>query len=526
MNKNWNEDEINLDFLTDETAPAKFIPKGSPLKVMIADDDPQVHSITKVMLKDFIFEGRSLVFIDTFSGKETEAALETNPDTAVLFLDVVMEENHSGLKVVEYLRKTLDNEITRIILRTGQPGEAPEDRIIRDYDINDYRLKTDMTVQRLHASLITALRNHRDLTKIEKSRKGLEKIIKASGNLFSHNSLDDLFTCILTQLGTFYQEEAQLIYIRDQIPKVEGFVTIDKKNSPTIIAATDKYKELIGKDLGDVSQLEEIYKWVQFHDDGLQEINHVQNGLIIKKRGKNSLNNYIFIEGTQEMYDIDLINLFITNYSVALDNFILNSMIVNTQKEIIMTFGRVIEHHFDDTDSHVRRISDMMYRFASLNNSSNSEAELMKIASTMHDIGKVAIPDVILKKPGKLSIEEFEVIKTHTTIGYKILCASDLDILKTAAEIALNHHEKWDGTGYPNGLKGNNIPLSARIMAIIDVFDAMTHKRCYKDAEPVKIAIAYLVENKGKHFDPDLVDIFIRNLEEIIVDSDIDISVI
>ncbi len=297
---------------------------------------------------------------------------------------------------------------------------------------------------------------------------------------------------------------------------------MDKSNAPTIVAATEKYRGLIGKNLKDIDDLQEVYSWLKQHNSTLQEINYINNGLIIKKNGKNSLNNYIFIEGDQELYDIDLINLFMTNYSVALDNFILNNMISNTQREIIMTFGKVIEKHFEDTDSHVRRISDMMYRFALLNNFSYSESEMLKIASTMHDIGKIAIPDAILKKKDRLTTEEFEIIKTHATIGYQILCESNLDILKRAAEIALNHHEKWDGTGYPNGLKGRSIPLSARIMAIIDVFDAMTHKRCYKDAAPVSVAIAYLVENKGRHFDPALVDIFVYNLEEVISDIDMD----
>ena len=521
MGKKWDADDIELDFLADDReGPLKIFLK--PLKIIIADDDAEVHSVTKIMLKDFVFEGKSLVFIDTFSGAETEKALAENPDTAVLFLDVVMEENHSGLKVVEYLRKVLKNEITRIILRTGQPGEAPEGQVIRDYDINDYRLKTDMTLQRLNASLFTALRNYRDLTKIEKSRKGLEKIIKASGNLFTHTSIDEFFTSILNQLGSFYHEDAELIYIRDENVPAEGFVTLDSHNAPTIVAATDKYKDLIGKSLKEIDHLKEIYTWVKYHDDGRQEINHVNNGLIIKKSGRNSLNNYIFIEGNQNLYDIDLINLFMTNYSVALDNFILNSMISNTQKEIIMTFGKVIEKHFDDTDSHVRRISDMMYKFAILNNFSYTESEMLKIASTMHDIGKISIPDAILKKPAKLTPDEFEIIKTHALVGYQILCESNLDILKLAAEIALNHHEKWDGTGYPNGLRGRSIPLSARIMSIIDVFDAMTHKRCYKDPESITVVVAYLVQNKGKHFDPGLVDIFIRNLEEITAGDDLD----
>ena len=190
-------------------------------------------------------------------------------------------------------------------------------------------------------------------------------------------------------------------------------------------------------------------------------------------------------------------------------------MISSTQKEIIVTLGEVVEKHFDETSGHVKRISEMMYNMALHMNFSYSECEALKVASTMHDAGKIAIPDNILKKPGRLTPDEFEVMKEHALIGYKILSKSDLEILKTAAEIALNHHERWDGTGYPNGLAGQNIPLNSRMLAIIDVFDAMTHKRVYKNASHVEEAIEYIETQKGKHFNPKLVDLFIEYFEDI-----------
>lgn len=244
-------------------------------------------------------------------------------------------------------------------------------------------------------------------------------------------------------------------------------------------------------------------------------INYIGNGFIIKNSGNNHLNNYIFIEGHEDIFDFDLINLFLTNYSVALDNYILSNMVSSTQKEIIVTLGEVVEKHFDETSGHVKRISEMMYKMALHMNFSYSECEALKVASTMHDVGKIAIPDKILKKPSQLTPDEFNLMKEHALIGYKILSKSDLDILKTAAEIALNHHERWDGSGYPNGLKGQNIPLNARMLAIVDVFDAMTHKRIYKKASPVEEAIDYIETQKGKHFDPKLVDLFIQHLEDI-----------
>lgn len=160
----------------------------------------------------------------------------------------------------------------------------------------------------------------------------------------------------------------------------------------------------------------------------------------------------------------------------------------------------------------------MMYNFAILNNYSGAEADMLALASSMHDLGKIAIPEAILKKPERITEEEFDIIKTHTTHGHKILSNSSLPALMLADEIAFNHHEKYNGSGYPRGIQGLDIPISARMMAIIDVFDALTHKRVYKDAMSINDAIHHIHNEKGEHFDPDLVDLFINNLDTILKD--------
>ncbi|MGB5867587.1 MAG: HD domain-containing phosphohydrolase, partial [Arcobacteraceae bacterium] len=146
-----------------------------------------------------------------------------------------------------------------------------------------------------------------------------------------------------------------------------------------------------------------------------------------------------------------------------------------------------------------------------------SEAELLKLASPMHDIGKVGIADSILNKPGKLTEDEFEIMKTHSTLGYEMLKGSSRDILKTSAIVALEHHEKWDGTGYPKGLSKENIHIYGRITAICDVFDALGSDRCYKKAWSLDQILKLFEDQKGKHFDPTLIDLFFANLEEFLV---------
>lgn len=488
-------------------------------KIIIADDDIEVHSITKMALEGFLFNDKQLEIIDTYSGAETKKVIEENPDTAIILLDVVMEEVNSGLDVVDYMRYELGNELTRVILRTGQPGDSPKESVIRKYEINDYLLKTELTVQKLYVAMLTGLRNYRDLQKIDKHKKGLEKIIEASSNLFNHSSFDDFLGSILNEMSHFYKDEPSMLYLAESKDEKNGFVSIEKYNKARIVAATGKYGKYIGKDISEITELDFICNCMKgLNVKADDNINFVENGFLIKSAGNNQLSNYIFIEGNNDEYDFKLINLFLKNYSMALDNFILNSTINATQEEIIFALGDCIENQIDFNSDHVRRISDMMYRFSMINGFSDAESEILRVASTMHDIGKIRIPNEILNKKGSLTDAEFEIIKTHTTIGFDILSKSKLDVLQIAANIALNHQEKYDGSGYPIGLKGNLIPKSSRMLAIIDVYDTITHKRIYKDAASKEEAIKYLIDNKNKHFDPRLVELFMNNYNNIVID--------
>ncbi len=178
--------------------------------------------------------------------------------------------------------------------------------------------------------------------------------------------------------------------------------------------------------------------------------------------------------------------------------------------------GEIGEIRSKETGNHVKRVAEYSYILAKGLGMSEEEAELIRIASPMHDIGKVAIPDAILQKPGKLSEEEYELMKSHTKIGYQLLNNSSRRLLKAAAIVAYQHHEKWDGSGYPQGLKGEDIHIYGRITAIADVFDALASDRVYKKAWEIDRILPLFAEERGKHFDPRLVDVFIDQLPNIL----------
>ncbi len=191
--------------------------------------------------------------------------------------------------------------------------------------------------------------------------------------------------------------------------------------------------------------------------------------------------------------------------------FTLNKEIEATQKEIIYKMGEIGETRSKETGNHVKRVAQYSRELALLYALNEDEAENLFTASPMHDIGKVAISDDILKKPGKLTNEEFETMKEHTTVGFSVLKGSTREVLKAAAIVANEHHEKWNGRGYPQGLKGEEIHIYGRITAIADVFDALGSDRCYKKAWDDERIFKLFEEEKAEHFDPKLVDLFLEN---------------
>ena len=193
----------------------------------------------------------------------------------------------------------------------------------------------------------------------------------------------------------------------------------------------------------------------------------------------------------------------------------LSDEIINTQKEIIYTMGEIAETRSKETGNHVKRVAEYSKLIALKLGINEQEAVMLKLASPMHDIGKVGIPDNILNKPGKLTPEEFEIMKTHAQLGYEMLKHSSKPILQAAAIVSKEHHEKYNGNGYPKGLKGEEIHIFARITAVADVFDALGSDRIYKKAWEDKKIFELFNNEKGEHFDPKIIDIFFENLEEI-----------
>ncbi|MCX7923068.1 MAG: DUF3369 domain-containing protein [Clostridia bacterium] len=508
--RNLSEDLDEIIIIDDNDTIGEQI-KTETWKMIIVDDDIEVHHITKLVLRDFEFEGKHLSFLSAYSGAEAIQLIKDNPDTAVILLDVIMEKSDAGLNVIKYIRNELGNKIVRIILRTGQPGETPEEETIISYDINDYKEKSELTSKKLLTSVITALRSFRDLIVLQNNKLSLERIINSSYVIHRQKTLNNFINEILSQLLYLLYEGKK--YVNNYY---SGLAAMMDGDEFVIVSGVEDYANVNGRYLKDVLSQEEFENVLET----LQAEGIVCKGKYFIACFKNEAITpvIVFVRCKNDLteWEQDLLAIYYTNAFIALDNFMLTNEIESTQKEIVLTLGGISEARSKETGNHVKRVAEYSKILALGYNLKEEEVEILKQASPMHDIGKLAIPDAILNKPGKLTAEEFDVIKTHSQIGYDMLKNSNRSLMKVASIIALQHHEKFDGTGYPQRLQGENIHIYGRITAVADVFDALGSERVYKKAWDLDRIIELFKEERGKHFDPELIDIFFDNLSKII----------
>ncbi len=483
---------------------------ATPWLVQIVDDDESIHQITSLVLKGFRFEDRPLQLLHAYSAKAALEQLKNQRNIAVAIVDVVMESNHAGLDLVKAIRHELKNHQIRLILRTGQPGEAPEEHVIRDYDINDYKNKTEVTAIKLKTLLYSALRSYRDLCIIDNNKKGLERVIASTVSFLECDSLQEFASIILGQAASLLGLEHSQIYC--------CAATGDPKQhqlSLDIIAAS-------GHDTGPAYQLpaDVEQKLAQVHQ--LKRSYHGEDYFVGYFTTNRGLENFLYVSKDSKLDPVDhhLLSYFASNIAVAYENVRLRELIKESQRELSYILGEAVEKRSKETGSHVKRVANFSYLLATKYGLSSYDAEKIKLASPLHDVGKIAIPDHILNKPGKHDPEEWAVMRTHAEIGHQILQKSQNEILQYGAIIAYEHHERWDGQGYPRGLKGEQIHIAGRVTALADVFDALASERCYKPAWPMPKVVQYLHEQKGCQFDPVLTDILLSHLDEFLAIRD------
>ncbi|TEW52039.1 response regulator [Psychromonas algicola] len=506
-----NDDDILL--IDDEIIPINDSTDArlSPWKVLIIDDDEEMHAVTKLVLSSFEWDDIPLHFLSAYSAYEAELLFKEHNDIAVALVDVVMETDNAGLGLIKTIRDTLNNKETRLILRTGQPGQAPERKIIREYDISDYKNKTELSGIKLDTLMCNALRAYQSVMSLKKNKQGLEIVVASSSSLFESPTYESIVKATINYL-------TQLVRLCTS--NVEYTLSsLGIYCNPTIfhlLETTEKFSHL--SDIHDIDKLPDAVSLLI--TQCIQEQRHIytDNAFVMNISSSSDSSIILYFEGFLPLneQDIALLDLFAANAKTSFDNEELRHEVSEGQREIVYLLGEAIEHKSKETGNHIRRVAEITRVLALELGYSVKEAEKIKSASPLHDLGKIGIPDDILHKPAALDSDQWEIMKSHVEIGYDLVRHSNQDVLRYAALISYQHHEKWDGSGYPNGLKGEEIDLVGRIASLADVFDALAHDRCYKKAWPMHEVIAFIEQQAGSHFDPRVVAAFKRCQQKII----------
>jgi putative nucleotidyltransferase with HDIG domain len=482
-----------------------------PWQILVVDDEPAVHEVTKLVMAGFEMDGRGLHFSHCYSAAEARKLLAQPNDFALILLDVVMESEHAGLELARHIREDIKNLNVRIVLRTGQPGQAPEEQVIRDYDINDYKEKTDLTRRRLITVFFASLRGYRDLMRIEHARQGLKRSIEAISQIYDSRSLRSFASAVLEQVNMLLNLNGEGLCAS----RLATYTANSTHGTLRVLAATEVYSQLLeGEDLGNLppevqAAMSQVLKEKTSHYGDRHYAGYFRT-----KAGSESMIYMVFPEPVNSQAR-DLLEIFSRNVAITYDSLLLHEDTERAQRATISILGDAIEKRASEPTLHLQRVGNIAALLASLIGRGEEEVELIRLAASLHDVGKAAVPDQILTKPGPLTDEEWTHMKTHSAQGAKMLARSNSRVHVMGATIAQDHHERWDGSGYPQGLSGQAISQEGRMTAIADVLDSLLSDSCYKKAWAFAQAVAYITEQSGKQFDPQLVTLLLANIASV-----------
>lgn len=500
---------MDLIFADEESPSADSLKKApkKPWCILLVDDDAEVHAVTRLALKGFEFQGSALELLSAHSGRAGRDIFNSRDDIALAIVDVVMETDHAGLDLVHYVRNTLKNHRTRLVMRTGQPGQAPEDRVIREYDIDDYKEKTELTIQKLRTLLYSKLRAYRDLCIIEYQRDGLARVLNATAMVQTAESLTVFASAVLDQLTSLLHLDRSALYCII-FPNADS----GEHETKTIAATGDFVQYSTNQACSNLPEIvSQRFKEVFDKKSG----QHFDDAYVLYTHAKNGGGNLLYLKHATELGTLDqqLLEIYTQSVAITFDNINVQEDFRETQKELVYTLAEAVEARTQITGAHVKRVALACEILARLYGLPEAQTLLIKDASPLHDIGKLAIPDAILLKTSKLDADEWGLMRQHAQFGLDILKRSNRALMKLAAEIALSHHERWDGSGYPNGLAGTDIPISGRITALADVFDSLGSRLSYKEPWSPEMVVQALRGGSGQQFEPALVDLLLTHLD-------------
>jgi signal transduction histidine kinase/CheY-like chemotaxis protein len=465
--------------------------EGPRWKVAVIDDEPAVHEGTRFALADYKLNGQGLDIVSAYSAAEGRELMRANPDIAVVLLDVIMESDTAGLELVEFIRKNLRNETTRIILRTGQPGQAPERRVIVDYDINDYKAKTELTADKLFTALTAALRSYQQLQRMVETRRGLEIIIEAASTLFDFKSMQRLAEGVLTQIASLLNVTcAGILVLREAQNSHEHF---------SVLAGSGCYSRFIGTDVQEIID-NDLKKLVEEAFARRQhEFSARRSVLYIKTLSGREV--VVVLEAARKLSDTDraLVEIFCSRLSIAFDNVILYEQLQSANARLE---ERVAQRTQDLTAANRR----LAAQWARLRQANSFKSEIL--GTVAHDLknplgvilGRTEILKELIADAGALD-ENVQVQLDYVRNAANRLTEMVDDLVSDAMADALDitiKREPVDLAILVEEVAEANRPIAARKEQTITV-TASADQIAQCDADRVRDAIDNLVSNAIKY---------------------------
>ncbi len=501
---------FGADDQLDATEPEQQAGFGHKWRILIVDDEEQVHKVTSLVLGQCEFDGSPVHLAHAYSMKEAVEMMQRDEPYALALVDVVMETDDAGLRLVRHIREELHDDKIRLVLRTGQPGQAPEETVIAKYDINDYKNKTELTSTKLKTLLYSTLRSYRDILTITEYRQGLYNLIEATSKIVDTDKLPIFASAVLEEIGTLLNLDTHAVCAHTHA--IDAVAAQTHHHQYAILAATGDIKKHLEETHELPSEVVHFFDRAKTDHKGLYE-DHVYVGYYhTEAAGENLL--YVKPKAPLERIGSRLLDMYTRCVAITHNNLQQKEMIRRSRQEMVYVLSETIERRRPDESNHVRRVSHMAYLLAQKVGLPNSMCERIKLAAPLHDIGTIGLNDEILMKSGKYSAEDIQQMQQHAEIGASIFSNSKRPILKMASLVAAQHHEHWDGSGYPNQLKHEDIHIAARIVAIVDVIDSLGSHRSYRPAFSLDEIEQHIKDRQGTQFDSRLVEKALELLEE------------
>lgn len=491
--------------------PALAPSAGPPWRLLVVDDDEEIHAITRFVLGDCLFDGRRVEIVSAYSGREAVERVRRQGDFAVVLLDVVMEDDRAGLEAARAIREEVGDRLLRIVLRTGQPGAAPERQVIDGYDINGYLAKTEVTADKLYSTILTALRAWRDMKRLKRHQQALRQVIAATADAFGETSLSGFISGALRQLGCLLGDDGH--------GGGAALLAVDPDDDMRVMAGAGAFADRIGLPVEQAtSPTTGAWLAALVGSNDVVAIDDAAGGFAAALR--NSVGGRCLLYARRptppDAQERDLLSLYCHNLTVAYENLHLRAEAEDTRRDIVFLLAEAVERRGANVSRHVRRVAEIVRILARGAGLPADVVDDAALAAALHDVGQMAMPDNVLGQSGPLSEADWRVVRGHCAAGHRILQASRRPILRLGAVAALTHHERWDGRGYPEGLAGEAIPLVGRMTALADCFDALLSRRPWRDPWPLDQALDYLRGARGAAFDPALVDVFFANIDGVL----------